>query len=167
LEAGAGAWVSWHSHRHCRAGLNTPMSPLTDQDMRRSKAWLGNRWPLAGVMAGLSLPAHPCRPIVPVLARGRILLENSEMLKGARYGDCLEGWMNLGCGVWVGRIGHLHTRCQPKKRGGALLEHCSFRSTFGTEFLGTLELVRLHTESKKGALTGTLFQKCSKRNTFL
>jgi hypothetical protein len=35
-----------------------PASPLTDQDLRRSEEWLGNRRPLAGMMAGLLSPAR-------------------------------------------------------------------------------------------------------------
>jgi hypothetical protein len=40
-----------------------------DQDLHRSEAWLANRQPLAGVMAGLSLPARHRRPVVAVVAR--------------------------------------------------------------------------------------------------
>ncbi len=39
-----------------------------DQDLHQSKAWLANRQPLVGVMAGLSLLACRLRPVVMVLA---------------------------------------------------------------------------------------------------
>jgi hypothetical protein len=41
---------------------------VMDQDLRRSKALLANRQPLAGVMAGLSSPARRRRPVVAVVA---------------------------------------------------------------------------------------------------
>jgi hypothetical protein len=66
-----------------------------DQDLRQSEAWLVNRWPLVGVMAGLSLLAHHHRPIIADVAGRRILLGNGVAPKGARYADRLKGWMNL------------------------------------------------------------------------
>ncbi len=41
---------------------------VMDQDLRWSEVWLPNRQPLAGVMAGLSLPARRRRPVVAVMA---------------------------------------------------------------------------------------------------
>jgi hypothetical protein len=60
---------------------------------------------LAGMMARLSLPACPCRPIVVVVARGSILLGHGVAPGGARYANRLEGWMILapiwpGCELW-------------------------------------------------------------------
>ncbi len=77
--------------------------------------------------------------------------------------------MNLAGGLWCVGGAHWTSVYQmpaKKKHGEVLLEQCSFWSTFGTEFLGTLELVRFYTKSKKSVPIGTLFQKCSKRNTF-
>jgi hypothetical protein len=83
---------------------------VTDQDLRWLEAWLGHRRCLAGVMAGLSLPARHRRPIVAVAAWGSILLGHDVVLGGAYYADRLKGWMNLapriswdvGCGEGVG-----------------------------------------------------------------
>ncbi len=73
------------------AGKNTPASPLTDQDLCRSEAWLGNCRPLAGMMAGLSLPACHHRPVVFVMARESMLLGHGMVPKGASYADASRG----------------------------------------------------------------------------
>jgi hypothetical protein len=57
---------------------------VTDQDLRRLVAWLGNRRHLAGVMAKLSLPARHRRLVVAVEARGGILLGYGVAPEGAR-----------------------------------------------------------------------------------
>ncbi len=62
---------------------------VTDQDLHRSVAWLGNCRCLAGVMAGLSLPAHHRRPIIKVGVRGGILIGHSMAPEGTRYGNCM------------------------------------------------------------------------------
>ncbi len=58
---------------------------VTDQDLRRSVAWRGNRRRLAGVMARLSSPARHRRPVVAVV--GSILLGHGVAPEGAQYAD--------------------------------------------------------------------------------
>ncbi len=41
---------------------------VMDQDLRQSEAWLANRQPLMGMMAGLLLPARHHRLVVTVVA---------------------------------------------------------------------------------------------------
>ncbi len=74
----------WAEYAHIIAG-RTPA--VTDQDLRRLVAWLGNRRRLAGVMAGLSSPARHRRPVVAVVARGGILIGHGMAPEGARYAD--------------------------------------------------------------------------------
>jgi hypothetical protein len=52
LGVGAGERVSRHGHHHHCAKRNTPASlpGVTDQDLRRSAAWLSNRRHLRGVI---------------------------------------------------------------------------------------------------------------------
>jgi hypothetical protein len=60
---------------------------VTDQDLRQSVAWLGNRQCLEGVMARLLLPARHLRPVVAVVARGGILIGHGVGPKGAWYAN--------------------------------------------------------------------------------
>jgi hypothetical protein len=55
--AGAETQLLRHGRRCHRGSWDTPTSLFTDHDLRLSEAWLGNHRPLAGVLAGLSLPA--------------------------------------------------------------------------------------------------------------
>jgi hypothetical protein len=64
-EAGRGGKVGNAEYARVTAGW-TP--GVMDKDLRRSKAWLANRRPLAGVMARLSSPARRRRPVVAVVA---------------------------------------------------------------------------------------------------
>jgi hypothetical protein len=105
------------------------------------------------------------------MARGRILLGHGVATEGVRYANRLQGWMNPGCGVWVA-VGGVHWTSvyqmpAEKKHGGQFVQQSSFQNTLGTEFLGTLELVRFITKSKNSVPIGTLFQRCSEKNTFL
>jgi hypothetical protein len=52
-------------YAHITAGRTTR---VMDQDLCQSKAWLANRQPLAGVMAGLSSSARRHRPVIAVVA---------------------------------------------------------------------------------------------------
>ncbi len=90
--AGVGAQVLWRGGRRRLARRNTPASLLagqavTDQDLHRLVAWLGNRRHLAGVIAGLTLPARHRRPVVAVVAWGGILIGHSVAPKGAQYAN--------------------------------------------------------------------------------
>jgi hypothetical protein len=86
---GGMGFVVWTPPPLCRAEyacITAGWTPAgTDQDLRRSVAWLGNRQCLTGMMARLSSPACHCRPIIAVMARGGILLGHSVAPKGARY----------------------------------------------------------------------------------
>jgi hypothetical protein len=68
---------------------------VTDQDLRRSEVWLGNRQRLASAMARLSLLACCHWPVVVVMAGGSILLGHCMAPRGPQYANCLERWMNL------------------------------------------------------------------------
>jgi hypothetical protein len=100
LEMGAGARVLRHGcQRHC-AGRNTPVSSTPggmDQDLRRSEAWLGNRWHLAGmiraVVAGPLPQAHCCG-----CGWGGILLDRGVVPGGAWYNNRLGGLVVCTCG---------------------------------------------------------------------
>ncbi len=88
---GGTGFVAWTPPPSCRAeyaritaGRTTA---VTDQDLRRSVVWLGNRRRLAGVMAGLSSPARHRRLVVAVVARGGILIGHGVAPESARYAN--------------------------------------------------------------------------------
>jgi hypothetical protein len=89
-EGGGAGFAAQLLPKSCRAeyaSVTASRTPgVTDQDMRRSEAWLGNRQCLAGVI-GVSLPAIRCRPIVVVVAGGGILLGHGMAPGGAWYNN--------------------------------------------------------------------------------
>eukprot|EP00584_Thalassiosira_punctigera_P018826 CAMPEP_0172566282 /NCGR_PEP_ID=MMETSP1067-20121228/111285_1 /TAXON_ID=265564 ORGANISM="Thalassiosira punctigera, Strain Tpunct2005C2" /NCGR_SAMPLE_ID=MMETSP1067 /ASSEMBLY_ACC=CAM_ASM_000444 /LENGTH=360 /DNA_ID=CAMNT_0013357353 /DNA_START=33 /DNA_END=1111 /DNA_ORIENTATION=- len=64
---------------------------LTNQDLRRSQAWIGNQYRLVRTMEVLSSRR---RPVVAVVAGGSISLGHGVRQNSARYAERLEGWMN-------------------------------------------------------------------------
>ncbi len=74
---------------------------VTDQDLRRSEAWHGNRRRLTGVI-GLSSPARRRRPIVTVVARESISLGHGVVPGGACGVDESRTIpiFGRGCGLW-------------------------------------------------------------------
>jgi hypothetical protein len=67
-EAGRGGNIRNQKCQEEYAHVTTGRMPgVMDQDLHQSKAWLANRQHLAGVMAGLSLPARRRMPIVAVV----------------------------------------------------------------------------------------------------
>jgi hypothetical protein len=88
---GGTGFVAWTPPPLCRAEyarITAGRTPaVIDQDLRWSVAWLGNCRGLAGMMAGLLLPARHRMPIVAIVARGGILIGHGMAPKGARYAD--------------------------------------------------------------------------------
>ncbi len=79
---------------------------VTDQDLRQSEAWLGNRRHLAGMIRAV-VAARRRRPIVAVVAGGSTLLGHGVALEGAWYNErLLEGLIPVvvggGC-MWLWR----------------------------------------------------------------
>lgn len=64
---------------------------ITNQDLRRSQAWLGNQYRLTQTMEALSSRQ---RPVVAVVAGGSISLGHGVTPDSVRYAERLEGWMN-------------------------------------------------------------------------